>query len=50
MNKNSNVLLLILLLIYWISPIDLIPGAPLDDIILTICYFMYNRKNTMIEG
>ena len=28
MNKNSNVLLLILLLIYWISPIDLIPGAP----------------------
>jgi len=50
MKKNPNVLILILLLLYWISPMDLIPGSLLDDIIITICYFIYNRESTRIEG
>ena len=50
MKKNPDVLILILLLLYWISPIEVIPGSILDDIILTICYFIYNKESRMIDG
>ena len=44
MTKTVKLLILIGLIIYWISPIDLIPGNPIDDIILTIVCFLVNRK------
>lgn len=43
MEYNAKIILLIGLIIYWISPIDLMPGNPIDDLILTIAYALANR-------
>ena len=43
MSKKIKIILLIGLIIYWISPIDLMRGNPIDDLILTIAYALANR-------
>lgn len=48
MSKKIKIILLIGLIIYWISPIDLMPGNPIDDLILTIAYVLANR--TVLRG
>ena len=50
MTKTTTIKILFLigLIIYWISPIDLIPGNPIDDIVLTIAYALANR--TVLRG
>ena len=48
MSKKIKIILLIGLIIYWISPIDLMPGSPIDDLILTIAYALANR--TVLRG
>lgn len=44
MSKKIKIILLIGLIIYWISPIDLMPGNPIDDLILTIAYALAIKK------
>ena len=39
MERIVKLALLGLLLLYWISPIDLVPG-PIDDAILTVIYIV----------
>lgn len=42
-DKNkTDIILLIALIIYILSPLDLFPG-PIDDIALTILYYFYNK-------
>lgn len=39
-----------LLLVYWLSPIDLMPFLPIDDLILTalgILFYRFLRKDTI---
>ena len=48
MNKVFRMLLLIGLMFYVASPLDLVPG-PIDDMILMIMFFASNRKKA-IEG
>ena len=50
MKKNTNVILLVLMLLYCISPIDLAPG-PIDDLIVIIIgYLAQNIGATKFLG
>lgn len=44
MDKKLKVILLIALVVYWIWPLDFIPGNPIDDLILTIAYAFVSRN------
>ena len=43
MNDLKKVLILIAVIIYVISPVDLCPG-PIDEIILVICAYVSQRR------
>ena len=43
MDGKFKVLLLVALILYVVSPIDIMPG-PIDDIILCLAYVVANRK------
>ena len=43
MNQIVRVFTLVVLLIYVISPVDLVPG-PIDDMILIIVHYLSKRK------
>ncbi len=44
----KQVVMIVLLLAYIISPIDLVPG-PLDDIIITLLTLAANKKNSALN-
>ena len=44
MDKKTSTVLLILLIIYCISPVDFVPG-PVDDLLLCVAYYITNRKS-----
>ena len=44
MGKKLKVILLIVLVVYWIWPLDFIPGNPIDDLIVTIAYAFVSRN------
>ena len=44
MNTIMRILLLVLLVIYIVSPLDLAPGIVIDDVILAIMYFASGKK------
>ena len=48
MNKAFRILLLMGLMLYVASPLDMVPG-PIDDMILMIMFFTSNRARA-IEG
>lgn len=48
MNGKIKILLLIALIFYCISPIDLVPG-PIDDIILCIIYAISSRRGLRVN-
>lgn len=47
MDSKFKILVLVALILYVISPVDVVPG-PIDDVILCIIYAMANRNR--IEG
>lgn len=47
MDSKFKIIVLVALVLYVLSPADLVPG-PIDDIILCIIYAMANKKS--IEG
>lgn len=42
--QKRKVILLIVLVVYWIWPLDFIPGNPIDDLIVTIAYAFVSRN------
>ena len=44
MDKKMKIIVLIALLIYVISPVDIAPG-PMDDMIMCLLYAVMNYKN-----
>ncbi len=46
MNKIFRILLLMGLMLYVASPLDLVPG-PIDDMILMIMFFASNRQKAI---
>ncbi len=44
MNNGIKVLLAVLLAVYVVSPVDLMPGTPIDDIILVLFTIASSRK------
>ncbi len=48
MNNFTKVLLLVLLLVYVVSPLDLVPG-PIDDVLVILLCFAANRSRTALE-
>ncbi len=44
MNKGMKILLVILLGAYVVSPIDLMPGSPVDDLIILLLTFISSRR------
>lgn len=49
MSSFNKTLILIALIAYAVSPIDLVPG-PVDDAILIAAYMIWNRKNQVIDN
>lgn len=49
MNKKMQIIALIALLIYVISPADLAPG-PIDDMLMCLLYTAMNYKNISREA
>ena len=50
MNNGMKIVLLIALLLYVVSPLDLVPG-PVDDMIMILMYAILNRpKAKVIEA
>lgn len=47
MDEKFKLIVLVALVLYILSPVDLVPG-PIDDLILCIVYAMTNKKT--IEG
>ena len=45
MNDIKKGMLIILILLYIISPIDLCPGSPVDDIIIVLLLGIATKKN-----
>lgn len=49
MNNTTKILLLVALILYIVSPVDLAFG-PIDDAILTVAYMMYTKRTSSIQG
>lgn len=47
MEKYKRALVIIAVLIYLVSPIDLVPGCPIDDIILIVLTVIKNRESVI---
>lgn len=45
----SKILVAIAAFLYLVCPIDLLPGIPVDDIIVVILAIVCNFKNSMLE-
>lgn len=43
MNTTAKILIAVLIVIYVISPVDLLPG-PIDDIIVILCGLAANKR------
>ena len=46
-NKNYSVIGILAVLFYWILPVDLLPGLPIDDIIVTLAYIIINQHKSI---
>ncbi len=44
MQNSARLLILVLMLVYFISPIDLIPGSLIDDLVVAIVSFIARNK------
>ena len=45
MNDSTKMILVVLAILYFISPVDAMPG-PIDDIIILIAAMIANKRNT----
>ena len=45
-NKGKGTILMILAVLYLISPLDLLPGLLIDDIAFAVFAYLMNHKNT----
>ena len=49
MSNKTKFLLLLFVVLYWISPIDLAPGF-IDDIIVTVIAMIVEKRREAIKG
>ena len=50
MNTVTKVTILVFLFIYIMSPIDLVPGCPIDDLIITLAGVAAMQKGNIIKA
>ncbi|MBP3806323.1 MAG: hypothetical protein J6I76_20945 [Oribacterium sp.] len=50
MNNVTKVLFLVFLFIYILSPIDLMPGCPIDDLIIALVGVAAMQKGNIIKA
>ncbi len=48
MNRAMKVMLLVLAVLYWISPVDACPG-PIDDILLMVLAILAQSRSTVTK-
>lgn len=49
MSSFNKTLILFALIVYAVSPVDLVPG-PIDDAILIATYMIWNRRNHIVDN
>ncbi len=45
-NRSKGTLLTIIAVLYFLSPLDLLPGLLIDDIAFAVFAYLMNHKNT----
>ncbi|WP_168171611.1 hypothetical protein [Oribacterium sp. C9] len=50
MNNVAKAMIILFLFIYILSPIDLIPGCPIDDLIITLIGVAAMQKGNTIKA